>query len=184
MQPHIRTDFARKVFDLFAFGVIFKLAGQDQVNLPLRAFVGGLQPAKHRQRIGLGGGRKSAQKQRCDGVPTLQRGCCKCSDRFHHRVTGGRVGDAAQAPPALIVSPAQPRMIGNCRARVLETADLREFFRCVERDSPRAFQRSIGVPSGGADCLREGFGGLAIRCHTSQIAPADCRPIRRRPDIL
>lgn len=48
MQPHIRTDFARKVFDLFAFGVIFKLAGQDQVNLPLRAFVGGLQPAKHR----------------------------------------------------------------------------------------------------------------------------------------
>jgi hypothetical protein len=177
MQPHIRTDFARKVFDLFAFGVIFKLAGQDQVNLPLRAFVGGLQPAKHRQRMGLGGCRKSAQKQRCDGVvinlmvasevaagvgvrgkgcgvdaqrydrelqlswrlaavsetgpkiflpviedaleciahglggadhgvPTLQRGCCKCSDRFHHRVTGGRVGDAAQAPPALIVSPA------------------------------------------------------------------------------
>jgi hypothetical protein len=106
MQPHIRADFARKVFDLFAFGVIFKLAGQDQVNLPLRAFVGGLQPAKHRQRMGLGGCRKSAQKQRCDGVPTLQRGCCKCSDRFHHRVTGGRVGDAAQAPPALIVSPA------------------------------------------------------------------------------
>jgi hypothetical protein len=118
------------------------------------------------------------------GVPTLQRGCCKCSDRFHHRVTGGRVGDAAQAPPALIVSPAQPRRTGNCRARVVETADLREFFRCVERDSPRTVSEKASA------ALRSG--AIQVRSRAApcwayparKLAPADCRPIRRRPDIL
>ncbi len=107
-----------------------------------------------------------------DRIPALQ-GCDReAADGFHDGVAGGRMGDAAQAPGALVVGTSQPRLICDGRARVEQAAGLRQPFRRVERNPAGAAQRPRPFGRCAPCRLAELFRRCAIRRHAHEVAAA------------